>query len=128
PNGCSDIVLQGGERILDDFDVITALGEFVVDTAPAGSIGKGAVNENNILDGCGRCDRGGEHCKSEGRSAGQCQGELCQFHGNVPSRDLSFRVRFRSLGPPTLPGNGAGNPLPGGGSLIEPAWEGTRGR
>jgi hypothetical protein len=43
-----DIILEGGFRLLDDANVVAILDKNVVNAPPAGTIGPGTVNENNI--------------------------------------------------------------------------------
>ena len=47
---CGDVLLECGLRLLHHADVVTVLDENIVDAAPAGTIGPGAVNENNIVN------------------------------------------------------------------------------
>ena len=44
----SDIFFKGRLRLLDDADVVAILDENVVNAFPAGTIGPGTVNQNNI--------------------------------------------------------------------------------
>ena len=44
----SDIVFEGCLRLLDDADVIAILDKDVVNAFLAGTIGPGAVNQNNV--------------------------------------------------------------------------------
>jgi hypothetical protein len=44
------VVFEGGLRFLDDADFVAILDQDVVNTLPARTIGRGAVNRNNIPD------------------------------------------------------------------------------
>jgi hypothetical protein len=48
PFGRGDIFFEGRLRLLDDADIVTILNENVVNAFPAGTIGSGTVNQNNI--------------------------------------------------------------------------------
>jgi len=46
--GRGDIFFKGRLRLLDDADVVAILNKNVVNAFPAGTIGPGTVNQNNV--------------------------------------------------------------------------------
>ena len=48
--GGGDVVFEGRLRFLDHGDVVAVLNEDVVHASPAGAVGPGAVNQNDILN------------------------------------------------------------------------------
>ena len=60
-----DVVSERRERVLDDGHVVAAASQLVVHAAPAGTVGKRAVYQHDILDGW--CLRVGGN-----RHAGDC--------------------------------------------------------
>ena len=48
--GRGDILLQRGQRLLDNGDAVSVLDQNVVDRFPARAIGEGAVHHHDVLD------------------------------------------------------------------------------
>jgi hypothetical protein len=48
--GCCDVVGERGQRILHDADLVAALGQFVINAAPARAICKCAMHQHDIAD------------------------------------------------------------------------------
>jgi len=51
--GRGDIIRQRSFRLLDDADGIAVLAEDIGDRLPAGSVGEGAMHEDDVLDRLG---------------------------------------------------------------------------
>ena len=47
----SDVVGKRRQRVLDDADREALGGQFVVDAPPAGAVGEGTMDEDDVLDG-----------------------------------------------------------------------------
>jgi hypothetical protein len=68
PLSRGDIVLQRGQRLLNDADLIAVAPEDLVDRLPTGAINPGTMNENDILY------RGGQGWHAPGYEEGRQQG------------------------------------------------------
>jgi hypothetical protein len=61
--GRGHILIQAGERVLDDRNVVTVPNEDVVNRPPTGAVDEGAVDEQDILHR--RCARGACGCAEQ---------------------------------------------------------------
>lgn len=85
------VVLERGQRVLHDADGITATGQFLVDAAPARTVGEGAVNENDVADrfrlsadGTGRQRKGGAGSAARNLIMGVSPTRLAHDRGAYP--------------------------------------------
>ena len=99
PVGRRHFIGECRQRILNDADVVAAAGENVVDALPAGAVGPGAVDENDVLDGVRR-NRGAATIAMESAAAPGERVRVCDIVGSpvaqAPSGPLCFNRLRRS--------------------------------
>ena len=52
--GCGNVVRKRGKRVLDDRHTIAAGGQFVIDAAPARTVGERTVHQHHVPERSGR--------------------------------------------------------------------------
>jgi hypothetical protein len=66
-----NVIPQRGQRDLDDANMVAAVGQDVVDAAPAGTVGEGTVDEQDVVHADGRRRRLGDRRRTGHNQSGR---------------------------------------------------------